>query len=1058
MSRVAKISTVAVLVFLGIQISLQSLSKPEFTPEKNTRTNFFAQVKTEAPTPEQTPNTLVGVLIQEAQKEKLTPEQAEVVRLPRKEFFSVPLPNPEDNGKILEATRRILWKDEQSVIRETVVQEDGAQVIRILEKITNEGTENEKVVSREDMVQDRLMLHFTSTPDLEILEAQGLVVQDTIKSLDMVLVDIPEGKTIEEIIPSLKEQGIFAMVEPEWVLYTAETTPDDSRFNRQWGMEKIEAEKAWDITTGSHEVIVGILDTGINYNHPDLAANIWTNEAEANGLPGVDDDNNGFIDDIHGQDFAYDDGDPIDDQGHGTHVAGIVGAVGNNSIGVTGVNWNVRLMAIKSGNAQGGFSGWDILHGTEYAIENGAKVINYSIQDYSAHTDETSPRWLNPSFQRALEKGVLIVCAAGNNGKRGSTHPGSSVVPNVMSIAATTSSDVKASYSQYGPNVHMAAPGSKIYSTYKNNYGNMNGTSMASPQVAGAAALLLSVDPDISVLDLKQRLMDTSDRLPALEGKVLSGRLNLYNLVNGYAPPNQAPIIDSFTPENPVSVEEGTDQVFSVSCSDPEDDTLYYTWELDGEEVGSDMSFYNYSPAKEDLGSHTLKVTVSDGNNNEASMAWQITVPNEYPVLSSFSPENPFEMTERDAQEFSVNVWEPDDQELSYTWKLDEEEVGDNADTFVYSPDSASSGEHKIEVTASDGHGGTLKHSWDVTVIDVNSGPVAEYQEVVLAEDSTKAITLTATDLDEDELTYLVVRDPTHGNLEGTPPKLSFIPNENFSGTDSFSFKVSDGKVWSEIATVAITVTPVNDLPIAKIEADPLSGHAPLTVNFDGRNSTDIDGTIVSYAWTIDSGSTLTDNFITHEFKDEGEYTVKLEVTDNDGGKSETSVTINVLAPIIDNKIVLVDTLKIDSRDPVGKYSNIILDAKKQYLIEVSGTVYGKNDKKGMTDAEYQTHDNWVTVTDGNTGAPWRGPDQADLQVDKKFIEWGAYNPEHIYKIKKAGNGEKVHFRFFDGKLNVPDPQPEIDWYTDNLGKFTVKIYLVKGKKSKAPPKPKKNK
>ncbi|BAY27877.1 putative peptidase [Calothrix sp. NIES-2100] len=316
---------------------------------------------------------------------------------------------------------------------------------------------------------------------------------------------------------------------PDWI-------PNDLYFGNLWDLSKINATATWDYTQGSKNVIVAVVDSGVDYNHVDLNANIWTNADE---IPdnGIDDDGNGYIDDVHGWDFGDGDNKPIDDSpkgGHGTHVAGIIGAVGNNSQGVIGVSPNVSIMATKhfrSGDTQGNL--WSVNQGTLYAINNGARIINLSFS--SKYFDQEQYDIL----QYAYERGVLVIAAAGNGnsdniGQDNDTtprYPASYDLPNIITVAAIDQKDQLASFSNYGENsVDLAAPGVNIYSTLPNNqYAAWNGTSMAVPQVAGAAALLLAANPNLTVLELRYALLSTVDKLDSLQGKtVTGGSLNVF--------------------------------------------------------------------------------------------------------------------------------------------------------------------------------------------------------------------------------------------------------------------------------------------------------------------------------------------------------------------------------------------------------------------------------------------------------------------------------------------------------------------------------------------------
>ncbi len=286
------------------------------------------------------------------------------------------------------------------------------------------------------------------------------------------------------------------------------------------------------------EVTVAVIDTGVNLNHPDLNSNIWTNQKELNGKPGVDDDQNGYVDDVHGWDFVHNDNSPFDDGHHGSHVAGIIaGALGNG--GVVGVAPNVKIMPLKGLYGFGSGELSDLVDAIYYAADNGASIINAS---WGGHMDELAEsRALKDAILYASNRGVLFVAAAGNDAFDNDQIPMTPAtfdVDGILSVAATTQSDTLASFSNTGAkSVDVAAPGAFVVSSISWNpqgqgFEAMSGTSMATPHVAGAAALLKSVNPKLTHKEIKEVLMSTGDDLRGLQGITVSGkRINVLNAV-----------------------------------------------------------------------------------------------------------------------------------------------------------------------------------------------------------------------------------------------------------------------------------------------------------------------------------------------------------------------------------------------------------------------------------------------------------------------------------------------------------------------------------------------
>lgn len=369
----------------------------------------------------------------------------------------------------------------------------------------------------------------------KVVRSFGLVCADVVK------VDV--GVDMKAVAAAYAAMPGVKYVEPDYIV-SGFKMPGDPLFASQWALDNtgqtggtpdadIDAVEAWDTVTGGSDVVVAVIDSGVCYTHPDLAANMWQNTGEIPGN-GVDDDLNGFVDDVFGYDFANDDADPMDDSEHGTHVAGIIGAVGGNELGVSGVNWNVRIMALKFLGADGRGSITDAVSCLEYSLDMGARI--------------TSNSWGSGAYSQTLEEaigfasdaGQLFIAAAGNDGVDTDTapsYPSCYVFPNIISVAATDHNDDLAQWvtgggSNRGLNtVDLAAPGKDILSTVpESGYLSMEGTSMAAPFVAGACALCMYASPAATWQQVKQWVMNSVDPKPSLNGKMVTGgRLNVSN-------------------------------------------------------------------------------------------------------------------------------------------------------------------------------------------------------------------------------------------------------------------------------------------------------------------------------------------------------------------------------------------------------------------------------------------------------------------------------------------------------------------------------------------------
>jgi subtilisin family serine protease len=375
--------------------------------------------------------------------------------------------------------------------------------------------------------------------------------------------------SVEDAVRRASADPRVEYAEPDYFVYANDTVPNDPMFTDMWGLSdlgcltctggrpgaSINATKAWDITTGSSDVVAAVIDTGIDLSHPDLAANAWTNPNEIAGN-NVDDDGNGYIDDVNGWNFYSDEGKVYKGEKedlHGTHVAGTIGAEGNNGIGVTGVAWSVKLMSLKFlGGEKGRGSTADAVKAIDYAIEMKKRGVNIRVINSSWGGSGYSLS-LRDAIAAAGKAGILFVCAAGNDGEdsdESAHYPSgySTELSNVVSVAAMTSSDRLATFSNYGhTSVSVAAPGQSIMSTLPGGaYGKLSGTSMASPYVAGIAVLLFTREPQLTPAEAKKRIVTTSVPTAWLVSRVeMSGRADADSILTNSVAPARAPEIVS---------------------------------------------------------------------------------------------------------------------------------------------------------------------------------------------------------------------------------------------------------------------------------------------------------------------------------------------------------------------------------------------------------------------------------------------------------------------------------------------------------------------------------
>jgi subtilisin family serine protease len=384
---------------------------------------------------------------------------------------------------------------------------------------------------------------------------------------------------VADALKALSGNSSVEYAQPNYILH-ADLTPNDTRYGELWGMKNtgqpinavpgkagadISAEAAWSVTTGSPSLIVGVVDTGIDYNHPDLAANIWSNPGGVGGCAVG----------THGYNAITKTCDPADDHYHGTHCAGTIGAIGNNGLGVVGVNWNVKIMGLKFLDAAGSGTTADAIAAIDFGVQ--AKVAGQNLR-------VLSNSWGGGAFDQALmdeinkanTNNILFVAAAGNAGTNNDVtphYPSSYNTPNMVAVAATDNSDALASFSCFGATtVHLGAPGVDILSTQPGGlYQYLSGTSMATPHVAGAAALVLAAQPTLTTAQLKSALLNNVDPIPSLSGKtVTGGRLNVAKAVGGTPPPPPPPPASDFSVSaspSSQSVVQGASTTYSVTIT-----------------------------------------------------------------------------------------------------------------------------------------------------------------------------------------------------------------------------------------------------------------------------------------------------------------------------------------------------------------------------------------------------------------------------------------------------------------------------------------------------------
>jgi subtilisin family serine protease len=455
------------------------------------------------------------------------------------------------------------------------------------------------------------------------------------------ILHVPPQSDILTIVQEYAQHPDVLYAEPNRIGILC-TIPDDTNFTTQWYLHNtgqlgipdcdIDAPEAWDLETGTSEVTIAIIDTGIDDTHPDLLTKIWNNNDE---IPdnGIDDDDNGYIDDVNGWDCYSNDSDPDDGYGHGTFCAGIAAAATNNSIGIAGVGWNCKFMPLKIINRNGEFYDSATAMGIVYAADNGADVISMSFTFLDSSL-------LEDAVNYAYGKGVFLCAAAGNQNSPDEHYP--AAYANVTAVAATTQNDTRCSPddwgegygSNYGDWVDIAAPGNLIYSTmptyhvtmndggHSQNYTSASGTSASCPMVAGVAALLLSKNPLLSPDEVKILLCENVDPYNSTE-YIGTGRLNAQKALMAL---NLPPVADfSWTPQDPHAQQQ---IIFDASTShDPDGTIAFYEWDWDHDGTYEENhTTPTTTHSWEQEGIYPITVRVTDQKNASDDRTKTITV------------------------------------------------------------------------------------------------------------------------------------------------------------------------------------------------------------------------------------------------------------------------------------------------------------------------------------------------------------------------------------------------------------------------------------------------
>ncbi|WP_409425695.1 S8 family serine peptidase [Pseudoalteromonas sp. RW-H-Ap-1] len=662
------------------------------------------------------------------------------------------------------------------------------------------------------------------------------------------------GMSAKEAIERLKSHQAIEYVEPDYRVSIA-SIPNDPRFEDLWGLNNdgqtggtvdadIDAPEAWSISTGSRDIVVGVIDTGVDYSHPDLAANAWVNSSEIPG-DGIDNDGNGFVDDVHGINAITDSGDPMDDEGHGTHVSGTIGASGNNGVGIVGVNHDVSIAGCKFLDAAGNGSTSDAIKCIDYMVGLKNSGVNLRVLNNS---------WGGGGYSQALadaitaseQADILFVAAAGNDAVDNDVnphYPSNYENASVLSVASTDSRDNMSGFSQWGlTSVDMGAPGSAILSTIPGGgYASYSGTSMATPHVAGAAALVLSVNPDLTSLELKELLMSSGDANAALNGKTVAGtRLNV----------NQAVIDADPTPGFKLSVSP-------VSQQATVGDTVTYTFTIgsvaqwDGDvslALAADLTDASLSATTARPGDEVVLTVATNSDTQWGNYDFTVTA-----------------STDEQVKEQTVSLMLQPAGLNDFTYSSNERvEIPDN------SPEGASS-----VITVAD----------DLTIFGTTA-------DVDITHTWSGDLVLTLISAQGTEVT---LQSNEGGSDDDIVKSFTSTVFNSEVATGDWTLNVEDtaGADTGNINGWSLTFSAIGEVSPQPPEAGFNVSAQGLTATFTDT-SRDVNDDISQWSWNFGDGATSTDANPIHAYAEPGSYEVELTVTDSENNSDTFTQTVIV--------------------------------------------------------------------------------------------------------------------------------------------------------------------
>lgn len=689
----------------------------------------------------------------------------------------------------------------------------------------------------------------------------------------------------DRVIKQLTRHPLVEVAEPNYIWTTqaseirAVDAPNDQFFDVMWNLHNtgqeggtpgadISALEAWAISKGDANIVIGVIDTGIDYSHPDLVGNMWHNPGEICDN-GIDDTGNGVIDDCHGFNAITGTGNPMDVDGHGTHVAGTIGASSNNGIGVAGVNWDVQLAACKFLGPTGGTTLDGIAcidYFTDLKVNHGVNVVATNNSWGGGPYSEA----LRAAIQTHTEAGIMFVTASGNDARNVDTvpdYPGTYDLPGIVNVANTTRTDALAVLSNFGAvTVDLGAPGSNIPSTYLNNgYAYASGTSMASPHVAGVASLVWSIAPHLSIAEVKDILMSSGDPTPALAGATVSGnRLNAHQaLLDADPEPGFRLNLD---PRN-LQITAGENVRFVIDIGAVAGwsgevevgvdiaPALDYELSSNVANAGESITLTVYTDSDTDWGTYAIQVSGLDTETGELTGAAAGTLTVIPADLLDFPYEN------------NTSMAIPDNSPAGITSVISVPEQGVIFDTEV-----------SVNIT----------HTWRGDLIVRVISPAGTERTLHNRDGGSASDLIQTWSLD----TF---------NGESMNGDWTLFVSDN-AGLDTGTLNG-----WSMVLTAASDSEPTPGEPVAGFDYS-VDG---MTVSFTNTSSADHD--IVSYAWDFGDGASSTEANPVHTYAAEGSYSVSLTVVDAEGQQNTMSQMVTISLTDIDVEVLSASKLRSGS-------------------------------------------------------------------------------------------------------------------------------------------------